>query len=131
MGRFVRMNPLNLAANACQVPLLLSDEGKTHAIAVRLLKLVPYDVHAPTDELVKEATVAIQYVLATLAKGELEPVLGQYGDDREAARIAASVPLDEFASRELRIACALKLIEKLTVHVASEPRDLGYIPNEP
>jgi len=125
------MNVLNLAANACQVPLLLSDEGKTEAIAARLLKLVPYDVNAPTDELVREATVAIQYVLAVLANGELEPVLGQYGDDRQAARIAALVPIDAFSNKELRIACALKLIEKLTVHLTSEPRDLGYIPYEP
>jgi len=41
------------------------------------------------------------------------------------------VPIDAFSNKELRIACALKLIEKLTVHVTSEPRDLGYVPYEP
>src|SRR4029079_10127372 len=97
------MNALNLAANACQVPLLLSDEGKTHAIAARLLEVVAYDVRAPTDELVREATVAIEYVLTVLANGELEPVLGRYGDDLLAARIAASVPVDAWAKKELRI----------------------------
>ena len=125
------MNALNLAANACGVPLLLSDAGKTEAIAARLLELVPYNVHTPTNELLRDSTAAIQYVLTALVDGELEPVLGRYGDDRLAARIAAAVPVDALGNKELRIACALKLIEKLTVHVTSEPRDLGYIPHEP
>ena len=77
-------------------------------------------------------TVAIQYVLAALADGELEPVLGRYGDDRLAARIAAVVPVDAWGNRgtpDRAVRC--KLIEKLTAHVTSEPRDLGYIPHEP